>query len=98
MGEKLLDIEVVAGTAERQMLIALTVPEGTTVAQAVERSRVAEHLPGLTVDPGRLGVFGKRRPPDSEVANGDRVEVYQPLSADPKEIRRQLAELERRRR
>ncbi|MDP1271271.1 RnfH family protein, partial [Klebsiella pneumoniae] len=71
------------------------VPAGTTLAEAVAGAKMAERLPGLLVDEARLGIFGRLRPPDSLLRDGDRVEIYRPLAADPKEVRRQLAELAR---
>ncbi len=88
-------IEVAAATPDRQVVIPLTVPDGTTVAQAVALADLPGRLPGLEIDEERLGVFGKRRRPDEVVKAGDRVEVYRPLTADPREVRRQLAELAR---
>lgn len=97
MVEKTIQVEVAAGMPDKQVVISLVVPEGTTLIDAVKRSGLAEHLPELEIDPQRLGIFGRRRRSDSELRDGDRVEVYRPLTADPKEVRRQLAELERTR-
>lgn len=91
----MIAIEVAGALPDRQVVVPLQVPAGTTVAEAVNQSGIAERLPGLEIDPDRLGVFGKPRGPDEVVREGDRVEVYRPLTADPKEIRRQLAELAR---
>lgn len=88
-------IEVAAALPERQLLIALEVPVGTTLAEAVEQANLPARMPGLAVDFQRLGIFGKLRDPETVLAPGDRVEIYRPLTADPKEIRRQLAELAR---
>src|SRR5699024_10857217 len=88
-------VEVAAALPERQLIVALEVPAGTTLAEAVEQADLPARLPGLVVDCQRLGIFGKRRDPDTVLAPGDRVEIYRPLTADPKEIRRQLAELAR---
>lgn len=95
MDEEWIHIEVAAALPQRQLVIALEVPAGTTLAEAVARANMAERLPGLVVDEARLGVFGRLRPPDSLLRDGDRVEIYRPLAADPKEVRRQLAELAR---
>lgn len=95
MGERTIHVEVAAGTPEKQVLISLEVPEGTTLIEAVRRAGVAERLPGIEIDPQRLGVFGTVRSPDTELSDGDRAEVYRPLRADPKQVRRELAELER---
>ncbi len=90
-------IEVVAGNADRQQLVMLELAEGATLADAIKAANL-DPLPGdATIDVERAGVFGKRCRPDHCLNDGDRVEIYQPLKADPKEVRRQLAELERAR-
>jgi uncharacterized protein len=98
MADADIQIEVAAAMPGRQIVIPLTVPAGTTLAEAVTRSEIARQLPELDIDPGRLGVFGRRRPPETVLAEGDRVEIYRSLTADPKEVRRKLAELEKERR
>lgn len=90
-----LTVEVAAALPGRQIVIPVVVEEGSTVWEAVEKSEIADRLPGLSVDPKRIGVFGSVCKPDRLLRNGDRVEIYRPLKADPKEVRRQLAELER---
>jgi len=91
-----VQVEVAAGLPERQVVVSLTLREGATAEEAITAAELARRLPGLEVDLGRIGVFGKRVRPDHTLGEGDRVEVYRPLKADPKEVRRQLAELERR--
>jgi len=97
MAAELISIEVAAAWPERQVLVPLQVPAGTTLSQAVALAKLHQRLPGIEIDETRLGIFGKKRPPDTELSEGDRAEVYRPLTADPKEIRRQLAELARAR-
>ncbi|MDZ7790928.1 MAG: RnfH family protein [Xanthomonadales bacterium] len=91
-----ISIEVAAGLPRRQVVIPLEVAPGTTLAGAVALAELSSVLPELEIDENRLGIFGKLRPPDTVLRDGDRAEVYRPLAADPKEIRRQLAELARR--
>lgn len=98
MAERRITVEIAAGTPERQQLVRLDVPEGTTAMAAVEQAGLEERLPEVEVDPGRIGIFGRLCKPDTVLRDGDRVEVYRPLKADPKEVRRRMAELERRRR
>lgn len=93
-----LEIEVAAGLAERQILVKLRLPLGSTVQDALDAADLPRVLPGLVVERNRIGVFGRLCPPDRLLKDGDRVEIYRPLKADPKEVRRQLAELERQRR
>lgn len=84
-------MEVVYATEARQVLLKLRVEAGCTVGEAIERSGVREEFPGLTVDPAAVGIFSRKVPLDHPLNDGDRVEIYRPLVADPKEIRRQRA-------
>ena len=93
-----MKIEVVGGFRDRQVLIELDLAEGTTVWEAIQASGLQDQLPDLPIDPARLGVFGRLCSPDRVLKPGDRVEVYRPLRADPKEVRRQLAQIERAKR
>ena len=95
MARKALQVEVAAGLPERQLVIALTLPEGATVADALAAAALPSRLPDLELDLERIGIFGRVCRADRLLVDGDRVEVYRPLKADPKEVRRQLAELER---
>lgn len=96
MPEQRISVEVAAGFTDDQVLIKLEVPAGTTAIEAVRLARLNERLPDHDVDLKRIGIFGRRCDPEHQLESGDRVEVYRPLKADPKEVRRQLAELERR--
>lgn len=93
MAEAPLCIEVVYATPERQWLLACEVPVGTSVSEALRLSGLAEQVPGLDLPGSPVGIFGKvvSDPAARLVAAGDRLEVYRPLLADPKEIRRQRA-------
>jgi len=95
--KNLLRVEVVYALPERQVLIALEVEEGTTALQAIERSGILRQFP--QADPRRdgVGVFGKQVTPDTPLRDGDRVEIYRPLIADPKATRRERAKLSRKR-
>lgn len=85
-------IEVVHALPERQVLLSLVVPEGTTVTQAVSLSGIAGQLPGVELARCAVGVFGKVVEGGHRLRDGDRVELYRPLLVDPKEVRRQRAE------
>jgi len=86
-----LSVEVAYATPARQLLIALTVPAGTTARDAVERSGLATRVAGLEPATAAFAVFGKQVAADHPLREGDRVDVLRPLLADPKEVRRQLA-------
>lgn len=90
-------VEVAVAFRQRQIVEEVELDAGATVGEAIERSGLAERFPELEIRSGRVGVFGKLQPLDHPLAPGDRVEIYRPLAADPKEVRRRLAELERER-
>ncbi|TDV60287.1 RnfH family protein [Pseudomonas sp. LP_7_YM] len=94
MAEPKIVVEVVYGTAERQELIALDVPAGTTALEAVQLSGMARRFPELDLTQCPLGIFGQvlTAPEIRRLESGDRVELYRPLFADPKEVRRLRAQ------
>jgi hypothetical protein len=71
-------------------------PAGATVSDAVERSGLRDRFPGLSIRPDRLGVFARACGPGATLRDGDRVEIYRPLTMDPKKARRLAAEAQRR--
>lgn len=86
----MVEIEVVYATADRQFLLALTVPVGTSLRAAVEMSGIALQFPELNLADSPLGIFGKvvAQAELRAVQAGDRIEIYRPLLVDPKEVRR----------
>lgn len=86
-----IPVEVAYARPDRQVLIALTVPAGATAANAIEQSGILERFPDIDLGQNKVGVFGRLCPLDRVLEAGDRVEVYRPLVADPKEVRRRLA-------
>ncbi|WP_130618699.1 RnfH family protein [Dyella amyloliquefaciens] len=84
-------VEVVYAEAARQVVRRVALPAGSTVMQAIEASGMVREIPGLVVDPARLGVFSRKAAPDQVLGEGDRVEIYRPLTLDPKEARRRRA-------
>lgn len=90
----LIAVEVAYALADRQKIVCLQVPEGTSVREAVLLSGMEQYFPGLEVQQSPLGIFSRHvADPDSQpVRAGDRVEIYRPLLADPKEVRKRRAE------
>ena len=86
-----INVEVVYALAERQELIKVKLPEGATVQQAVEASGLLQKYPQIDLPKTKLGIFGKLAKVDAVVRDRDRVEIYRPLIADPKEVRKQRA-------
>ena len=84
-----LGVEVIFALPQRQERVALDLPSGSTALGAVQASGLLDRLPKGKL--GRVGVWGKLVPPDTLLRHGDRVEIYRPLAADPKEVRRDRA-------
>lgn len=89
---EMVAIEVVYALPERQTLLRLKVPLGTTAEEAVQRSGILEHYPELDLSRSKLGIFAKVVPNTRVLREDDRVEIYRPLLADPKAVRQQRAE------
>jgi len=87
----LISIEVVYALPKKQEVFTLKLPEGTTVRQAIEASGVLQKYPEIDLLKNKLGIFAKLVKPDVSLRNRDRVEIYRPLIADPKEVRKQRA-------
>jgi putative ubiquitin-RnfH superfamily antitoxin RatB of RatAB toxin-antitoxin module len=83
-----MKIQVVLALPEAQWQVELEVPAGCTLAQAVVQSGLGQHLGEELPVTGRVGIWGKVRPLETPVKEGDRVEIYRPRLADPKEARR----------
>jgi len=89
MAEHTFTVEVVyAGPKSRIQRHQVELLVGSTVMQAIEASGMALSLPTGTIDPTRLGIFGRKVAPDQLVHGGDRIEIYRPLTLDPMEARR----------
>lgn len=84
-------IEVAYATPEKQRIVECEIAPGTSAREAVRRSGIVDHFPEINPETAELGVFGKRIMDDYELGDGDRIEIYRPLIADPKEVRRQRA-------
>jgi uncharacterized protein len=86
-----MEIEVACATPQKQRVVRLDLPPGSTVGQAVERSGLLREFPGIAPESCKLGVFGRPRKAGDLLQPGDRVEIYRPLIADPKQARRARA-------
>lgn len=84
-------VEVAYVEPGRQFLQSLRLVAGATVADAVAASELRLRFPALDLEQGRFGIFSRPATPATRLQDGDRVEVYRPLIANPKEVRRQRA-------
>ena len=86
-----LTVEVACALPRRQLILELQVDQGTTAEQAVRASGILEQFPEIDLQSSKVGIFGKPCKLSQTLYHGDRVEIYRPLIADPKEIRKQRA-------
>jgi putative ubiquitin-RnfH superfamily antitoxin RatB of RatAB toxin-antitoxin module len=92
--EERIQVEVVYATPRRQELVSLTVSAGCTVAEAIDRSGLKAQFPELRLDSAAVGIFSRKVSMEQVLQEGDRVEIYRPLIADPREARRRRASSE----
>ena len=86
-----IEVSVVLALPDHATEVALRLPAGATVADALERSGLAARHPEVDLSQAAVGIFGKRTDRQAILADGDRVEIYRPLIADPKASRRARA-------
>lgn len=84
-------VSVVYAEPDAVFDVALELPAGATVVDAIERSWIRQRRPGIEIREDRLGVFARKVAFDMPLRDGDRVEIYRPLKVDPKEARRRRA-------
>lgn len=95
MSKELIRVEVAYARPEKQIILPVDVEEGSTALDAVNRSGIIEHFPEIDLSTVKMGIFGKAQKPDTPLRAGDRVEIYRPLIADPKESRRRRAKADK---
>jgi len=86
-----INVEVVYALADVQDLARLSLPEGSTAMHAIEASGLLAKHPEIDMKKNKIGVFAKLAKADTQLRDRDRVEIYRPLIADPKEVRKQRA-------
>lgn len=91
-----LRVEVVYALSERQYLRTVTLAEGSTVEQAIAASGLLELRKDIDLQSNKVGIYSKAAKLTDILNDGDRVEIYRPLIADPKALRRQRAEREKK--
>jgi len=87
----LIDVEVVYALPEEQSLVTVEVAEGTEIKDVIAKSTILEDYPELELDKLEVGIFGKMAKLTQKVRDHDRIEIYRPLIADPKEVRKRRA-------
>ena len=86
----IIEIQVAYARPDLQSLIRVKVNHGTTVLEAIEKSNICSIYPEINIEKAQIGIFGRiiRDPSTTSVFPGQRIEIYRPLLADPKELRR----------
>jgi hypothetical protein len=87
-----ITVEVVYALPLQQPLLHVQLAEGATVEDAIRASGVLDAFPDIDLAKNKVGIFSKLVKLDETVRDRDRVEIYRPLIADPKEVRRKRAE------
>ncbi len=83
-----MKVVVVYATPQRQTALTTELPDGATVGQAIERSGILQRCPDIDLGQQKVGIYGKVAALDAIVEDGARVEIYRPITADPKTVRR----------
>ncbi len=86
-----IEVEVAYALPHEQLILKTMVNKGDTVADAIKHSGILVHFPEIDMAVNKVGIFGKITRATTVLREGDRVEIYRPLIADPKEVRRQRA-------
>lgn len=86
-----VDVEIAFATPDEQAVIRVTLPKGTSVAEALRASAIAERFPDVDFDAASVGVWGHVVSRNRLIRDGDRIEVYRPLEREPREARRERA-------
>ena len=89
--ESQIHVEVVYAKPGQAKRVSLTLEEGATVQQAIERSGILAEFPEIDLGRNKVGVWNKLAKLDQPLRDKDRIEIYRPLIADPKEVRKQRA-------
>ena len=86
--EEMLAVEVVYGLPKKQVLLNVKVPVGSTIEETIALSGITTHFPEIISSRAKVGIFSRVEKLSSLIREGDRVEIYRPLIADPKEMRK----------
>jgi len=90
--DKTINIEVAYALPDVQRIIPLQVNEGIELIDAVKQSGILDEFPDIDIEQSKVGIFGKLKKANTALREGDRVEIYRKLIADPKQVRKERAE------
>jgi len=87
-----MKVGVVYATPARQSWLTIDVPDGSTVKDAIEKSGILRQFPEINLETQKVGIYGKATTLEAVVEDGARIEIYRPITADPKTVRRRPRE------
>jgi uncharacterized protein len=96
MPENSIEVKLAIALPGRQRMMTLELKNGATIADAIHASKIAEDFPEVDPTSFQVGIWGKAKTRETLLTDGDRVELYRPLMAEPKEARRRRAATTRR--
>ncbi|MBU1689887.1 MAG: RnfH family protein [Gammaproteobacteria bacterium] len=83
-----MKISIAYAAPARQAWLSIDLPDGATVRDAIERSGVLQQFPEIDLEQQKVGIFSKLTKLDAALADGDRIEIYRPITCDPKMVKR----------
>lgn len=88
-----MNVGVCYAEEDRQLWLRLEVPDGSTVQQAIELSGVLQRYPHIDLETQKVGIFGKFAKLDAPIKEGDRIEIYRKITADPQQVQRRRVDV-----
>lgn len=83
-----MKVRIAYASPTRQAWLSVEVPDGATVRDAIERSGILQQFPEIDLEQQKVGIFSKLTKLDATLADGDRIEIYRPITCDPKTVKR----------
>ncbi len=83
-----MKVGIAYATPQRQVWLTLDAPDGATVREVIEKSGVLSQFPDINLETQKVGIYGKATQLDAQVEPGSRIEIYRPITADPKTVKR----------
>jgi len=84
----MIEIEVVYGLPHKQVLLSVLVPAGSCIEECIKLSGIVAHFPEIVPHQATVGIFSRLEKLETIIKAGERIEIYRPLTADPKEMRK----------
>jgi putative ubiquitin-RnfH superfamily antitoxin RatB of RatAB toxin-antitoxin module len=88
-----VEVAYALSSEQDQVIISVEVPEGANLGYAILQSRIKERFPDIEIQTVKVGIFGRLSKLETIISSGDRIEIYRPLLAEPRDIRRKRAEM-----